>query len=210
MSSEVALLISRTLSFTVVGLCFFMKLPQVMALLFSKNTKGMNLGTNWMELGTYLIGFSYGYTHGYHISIYGDAGLLAFQSAIVIFLIIYYDKKWTLENAIHTLVSLSFIAAFYLRVLPHPFLSLLLSLTLPLSVVSKLAQISTIYKIKSKGNVSVLTWLLATYGCLARLFTVYVEVDDMQIMLNFLVSFVLNSLVVIMCLYYGSGIEKET
>lgn len=120
---------------------------------------------------------------------------------------IYYGNKWTLENAVYMLVSLFFIAAFYFRVLPHALLSLLLSLTLPLSATSKLAQMYTIYQIKSRGNVSVVTWSLASYGCLARLFTLYVEVGDMQILLNFFVSFILNSLVVIMCLYYGS--EKK-
>ena len=157
-----------------------------------------------METGAYLIGFSYGYTHGYHFSIYAESGLLAIQNAIIIFLVIYYDKRWTLENLTVTLVSLTFITTSYFQLVPHFLLSLLLSLTLPLSAISKLAQISTIYQIKSKGNVSVLTWSLATYGCLARLYTVYVEVGDMQILFNFLVSFILNTGVVIACLYYGS------
>lgn len=204
MGSGVALQISRVLSYSVVGICFFMKLPQVIAILTSRSTKGVNLKTNWMEIGSYLIGFSYGYTHDYHFSTYFEAALLAIQSAAIIFLVIYYDNKWTAENLVIALVYLVFIAASYLRIVPHFLLSLLLFLTLPLAVTSKLAQISTIYQMKSKGNVSVLTWSLASYGCLARLYTVYVEVGDLQILLNFFVSFILNSGVVIACLYYGN------
>lgn len=202
---DVSLQISRLLSFSVVGLSFFMKLPQVIDLLSSRSTEGLNLRTYWMEIGTYLIGFSYGYTHGYHLSTYAEAGLLAIQDAIIIFLIIYYDKRWSLENFAATLVSFVFIATSYYLLVPHFLLGLLISMTLPLSAASKLAQINTIYQIKSKGNVSVLTWSLAGYGCLARLYTVYVEVEDLQILLNFLVSFVLNSTVVIACLYYGKA-----
>lgn len=94
-------------------------------------------------------------------------------------------------------------------IVPYPLLSVLLFWTLPLSAASKLAQIATIYQLKSMGNVSVTTWSLATYGCLARIFTVYVEVGDLQILLNFFVSFVLNGVVVIMCLYYGSEVQKK-
>lgn len=210
MDSGVSLQISRVLSYSVVGICFFMKLPQVIAILTSRNTRGVNLKASWMEIGSYLIGFSYGYTHGYHLSTYVEAGLLAIQSAIIILLVIYYDNGWTLANLMIALGFLAFMAASYLQIVPHILLSLLLSLTLPLVVASKLAQISTIYQIKSKGNVSVLTWSLASYGCLARIYTVYVEVGDLQIMLNFSVSFILNSGVAILCLYYGNQSQKNS
>ena len=200
--------ISRLLSYTVVVLSVFMKLPQVKAILVSGSTKGINLRTYWMEIGTYLIGFSYGYVHGYHISIYAEVGLLAIQSASIIALVIYYDKIWTLENAVWTLSIAIFFGLSLLEIMPLALLSLFLSLTIPLSVVSKLAQMMTIHQLKSRGNVSILTWSLASYGCLARLFTVYVEVKDMQILLNFFVSFVLNTVVVIQCLYFDNKSNK--
>ncbi len=209
MDPVLSLRISRLLSYSVVAISFFMKLPQVLAILFSGNTRGLNLRTNWMEIGTYLIGFSYGYTHQYHISIYGEAGLLAIQSATIIFLVLYYEHKWTYENVLYIFASLAFMATCFLRLMPHSVLSLLLSMTLPLGAASKLAQISMIYQIKSKGNVSTLTWSLAAYGCFARLFTVYVEVGGLQLLLNFFVSFVLNTVVVIMCLYYGNGVQNK-
>lgn len=209
MDEEVILLFSRVLSYTVVGMSVFMKLPQVLALCTSGSTEGVNLKTYWLEIGAYLIGFSYGYTHGYHMSIYFESGLLAVQSAIVILLVVYYDSKWTMENAIYTLICLGFIVTTYFKLLPYTLLSILLSSTLPLAVASKVAQIMTVYQIKSRGNVSILTWSLATYGCFARLFTVYVELGDLQILFNFFVSLILNGVVVILCLYYGDGNQKK-
>lgn len=209
MDSEVSLLISRALSYSVVAICVFMKLPQVLAILKTGDTKGVNLKSIWMEIGAYLIGFSYGYTHGYHLSTYVESGLLAAQSATIVFLVVYYDSKWTIENAVYALVITSFTACSLSMLVPFSVLSILLSLALPLSAGSKLAQIATIYRIQSKGNVSVLTWSLAAYGCFARLFTVYIEVDDMLILFNFLVSAVLNSTVVALCLYYGDGKQRK-
>ena len=191
-----------------VAISVFMKLPQVMAILVSGGTKGINLRTYWMEIGTYLIGFSYGYVHGYHISIYAEVGLLAIQSGCIIALVIYYDKRWTLENAVWTLSIATFLGLSLLEIMPLSLLSLSLTLTIPLSVASKLAQIMTIHQLKSRGNVSILTWSLASYGCLARLFTVYVEVKDMQILLSFFLSFVLNTVVVIQCLYFDQKAIK--
>ena len=201
--------ISRALSYTVVGMSLFMKIPQVRTLLLSKDTKGVNLRTNWMEIGAYLIGFSYGYTHEYHVSIYFESVVLAIQSAIIIILITWKDNKWTMENMFYTVLTVMFMTATYLRLVPHSLLSILLSSTLPLAAAGKVAQIVTIYRLKSKGNVSVVTWSLATYGCAARLFTIYVEVRDMEILFNFFVSFILNSIVVMMCIYYGSNIKKR-
>lgn len=201
--------VSRLLSYTVVGISLFMKVPQIRALFTSRDTKGINLRSNWMDIGAYLIGFSYGYTHEYHVSIYFESVVLAVQSVIIILLVILKEKRWTLENGFYTLLFVMFAAATYLRLVPHSLLSVLLSLTLPLAASAKIAQIATIYHLKSKGNVSVLTWALMTYGCAARLFTIYVEVGDMEIFLNFFVAFILNVIVVVMCIYYGDNQKKD-
>ena len=201
----IALQISRVLSYTVLGMSFFMKMPQVKSLYASKSTEGMNFRSIWMEIGSYLIGSSYGYTHGYHLSIYFECVVLAIQSAVILFLVMYREKRWTLENGFYVLLSSVFLTATVMGVVPHSLLSILLSLTLPLAAASKLAQIRTIYHLKTKGNVSILTWGLMTYGCAARLFSIYVEVGDMEILFNYFVSFVLNGLVVIMCIYYDSN-----
>ena len=72
--------------------------------------------------------------------------------------------------------------------------------TLPLAAASKLAQVMELNRIKTQGDVSKLTWSLAAYGCAgkvyltdyhniclishfsitARLFTIIVEVKDVQ------------------------------
>ena len=57
-----------------------------------------------MDLAACLIGFSYGYAHGYHLTTYMEVGLIAIQVSTIIFLVILYDRKWTLENGLYTLL----------------------------------------------------------------------------------------------------------
>ncbi len=209
MDSEVSLLISRFLSYTVVGICIFMKLPQVLSIFLSGDTKGVNLMTYMLEVSSYLIGFFYGYAHNYHVTIYLESGFLAIQSGIIIILIVYYKRQWTAANGLYAIFTGSFIALSLLDLIPRSLFRILLMCALPISVVSKLMQIKTLYRIKARGTVSVLTWSLSAYGCFARVFTVYVEVADLQILFNFLSSGILNVVVVTMCFYYGNAAKDK-
>ncbi len=201
--------ISRLLSYTVVAVSLILKLPQVIALLRSKNTKGVDLRACWMSVGGCLIGFSYGYIHGYHITTYMEAGVVAVQTAVIVFLVIYYNEQWTVENGVYTIISLVFITVSYLKLVPHPLLRILLLSTLPLTIFSKWAQINAIYKIKSRGNVSLLTWCLDAYTCFARLFTVYMEVGDLQIFVTILIAFIMNCVVIFLCVFYSDRAQKK-
>ena len=115
-----------------------MRLPQIFAILQAGNSTGLSVKAYWMDLAACLIGFSYGYAHGYHLTTYMEAGLIAIQVSTIIFLVILYDRKWTLENGLYTLLCAVYIVISSLKLLPHPLLSALLSSTLPLAVLSKL------------------------------------------------------------------------
>ena len=77
-----------------------MKLPQVFAILQAGNSAGLNVKAYWMDLAACLIRFSYRYAHTTNM----EAGLIAIQVFIIIFLVILYDRKCTLENGLYTLV----------------------------------------------------------------------------------------------------------
>ncbi|XP_064383160.1 solute carrier family 66 member 3-like [Halichondria panicea] len=204
MDSDAALYISRALSYSVIALSFCMKFPQIIAIFSSKASKGLSARGYWMEIVGYLIGSSYGYFHGFHISTYGEAILLAMQSAVIIAGVVYYGRQWSLENAVYVVLLFLFCIGAVLKVIPANVLYILLLCALPLSAGSKLIQIMKIRSLQSQGDVSKLMWGLAAYGCAARLFTVLVEVKDAQVFLNFLVSLILNTIVVLQCIYYGN------
>ena len=206
--SELALVVSRTLSYSVMSLCVLMKLPQIRSLLSSKSAAGISLRSYWLEISTYFIGFFYGYVNDFHFSVYAESGFLILQDVAIIFLIVKYNRDWTFENLLYAILCVTFVVSSLAGVVPQSLFRLLLSSTLVTGSLSKLGQILSLYRLKSQGDVSVVTWSLVAYGCLARVFTVLVEVGDLQILANYAVSFVLNSTVVALCLYYGKGQKK--
>jgi len=199
---NIALAVSRILSYSVVSVCVVMKLPQIYSLLSSQSATGINLRSCWLEISTFFIGFFYGYVNHFHYTIYADAGFLIVQSSVVIFLVIKYTKKWTFENLIYAILCIVFAVSSFAGLIPLVVFRILLSSTLVMSSISNIGQILSLYRLKAQGDVSIVTWSLAAYGCLARIFTTLVEVGDLQILVNFIVSFVLCSTIVAQCLYY--------
>ena len=187
-----------------------MKLPQISTIFYSKSSKGVNLSTFWLEIGVYLIGVSYRYGHDFHYTTYLDTGLLVLQSSTIVFLVIYYGSKWTIANGLYAIFATSYAVLAVFKLIPYSVLGVSLFAAVPITIMSKVAQIRTIYQIKSRGKVSILMWSLAAYGCYARLFTFYVEVGDFKMLANYFVSAVLNTAVVAMCLYYGDGERLQT
>ena len=62
--------------------------------------------------------------------------------------------------------------------------------TLPLAAASKLTQVMELYKIKTQGDVSKLTWSLAAYGCagkrikfiIVQYFTSYIKITYVHVL----------------------------
>ncbi len=207
--SELALTVSRVLSYSVVAVCSVMKFPQIYTILSAKSATGISLRASWLEISSFLIGFFYGYTNNFNISTYGEAGLLALQAAPLIVLIMQYQRKWNLENIIYIIITAIFVYASLAGVVPQYVFRILLSATIVTGSLGTSVQISNIYQLKSRGDVSVITWGLATYGCLVRVFSSVVEVGDYLIILNYIVALFLCSTVLCMCFYYGKGGKKK-
>ncbi|CAI8045005.1 hypothetical protein GBAR_LOCUS24907 [Geodia barretti] len=75
--------------------------------------------------------------------------------------------------------------------------------TVPLLIASRGTQIYSLYRLKSVGDVSISMFVLSSYASAARLFTIAVEVKDLQIFFMFVLSLFLNLTVVVQCFYYG-------
>ena len=201
---ESLLFVSNILSYSVITMCLWVKLPQVASIVRAGNTKGLSLRGYWMDMACYVFGTSYAFYLGNPISTYAESILLAAQTAAIIGAITYYNKQWNAENLLSVVMTLVFLMGAISFVIPVFIIRQLHMLTLPLAVISKLSQIRAMYKIKSRGAVSTLTWAAVTYGCAARLFTTLVEVKDPVVFTSFLVSFVLNLVITLQCLYYGN------
>ncbi|KAG7226191.1 hypothetical protein INR49_014286 [Caranx melampygus] len=81
------------------------------------------------------------------------------------------------------------------------------------SAASKFAQLQCLWRSKDAGQVSALSWGMATYTCMARIYTTTVTTGDMQVMVRFVVMTLLNLWVLLTVLYYqrrsSSSSKKE-
>jgi len=80
---------------------------------------------------------------------------------------------------------------------------------IPIGASSKILQLQTIISNKSSGQVSRTGWIFACYNNLARIITNLIETKDMSMVINLLISFVLNVSIVIACTVYPNGSTDE-
>ena len=75
-----------------------------------------------------------------------------------------------------------------------------------LNIMSRVPQIISIFKNKSTGVLSFITFFLGAAGSYARLATVLIESDDMLYKLQFCISAALNTTILVQFgLYWGSA-----
>ncbi|CAI8045004.1 Mannose-P-dolichol utilization defect 1 protein, partial [Geodia barretti] len=156
-----------------------------------------------LSLDSCEIGVAHGYFYDIHVTTYGEAILLALQSYVIVYLSVKYSGDWSLENGAWFVANGAFIAAIVTKSIPAYIISLLLAATVPLLIASRGTQIYSLYRLKSVGDVSISMFVLSSYASAARLFTIAVEVKDLQIFFMFVLSLFLNLTVVVQCFYYG-------
>lgn len=155
-----------------------------------------------METLAYLITFVYAYRNQFPFSTYGENLFLTIQNVLITLLIIHYfphpqshltTKRAPSNTPVVFLASvITLVTVCVLLVVPLSTLQLLQMGTVPISLVSKLPQISQNYANKSTGQLSVFAVVSQIFGCAARLFTTLTEVDDVIILAGFALAFVLN------------------
>jgi len=75
---------------------------------------------------------------------------------------------------------------------------------IPIGASSKILQLQTIISNKSSGEVSRIGWIVASYNSLARIITNLIQTKDMRMVINLLISFILNISIVIACTVYAN------
>lgn len=184
----------------------------------AKHAWGLSLPAFGMETLAYLITFIYAYRNQFPFSTYGENLFLTTQNVLITLLIIYYfphpqshltTKRAPSNTPVVFLVSLlTLITIWVLLVLPLTTLQLLQMSTVPISLFSKLPQISENYSNKSTGQLSVFAVVSQIFGCAARLFTTLTEVDDLILLAGFALAFVLNLVLGIQIWqYWGNDVQ---
>jgi len=190
-------------------LCLVLKVPQLVALVQSRSSRGLSLQSLVLELWAYLTMLSYSWANDYPLSMYAEYPILAIQDIIIVVMVLRYnhslDAKWIL--------TLSAICLFHISIgihlIPISVSVILIQLGNPIGWYSKGLQLWTIVKNKDSGQVSALTWSLNACSCASRLTTLYLSIMDGIVVTTLIVSFFLNTGVAIAAHIYRPKIKTQ-
>ncbi|XP_028250688.1 solute carrier family 66 member 3 [Parambassis ranga] len=194
-------------NFSTLFVCMVLKFPQIFVLMRAKSATGVSLNSLLLELIGFIVFVTYQMYYDYPPPTYLEYPILIAQDVILLLLILHYTGSLR-HSLIYTLV---FVGGWRLLTVEKWIIDLAMSLCTFISAASKFAQLQCLWRSKDAGQVSALSWGMATYTCLARIYTTTVTSGDIQVLVRFIVMTLLNLWVLLTVLYYQkhSGRSKK-
>ncbi|XP_051945718.1 solute carrier family 66 member 3-like [Xyrauchen texanus] len=192
-------------NFSTLFVCMVLKFPQIFVLMRAKATNGVSLNSLLLELVGFIVFMSYQMYYDYPPLTYLEYPILIAQDVVVLLLILHYNR-----NMKHSLIYATvFVGGWQLLTVQKWVIDLAMSLCTLISAGSKLAQLQCLWRSKDSGQVSTLTWGLATYTCLTRIFTTMITTGDTQVLIRFVIMSILNMWVTATVIQYKPHAVKQ-
>ncbi|XP_020498745.1 solute carrier family 66 member 3 [Labrus bergylta] len=185
-------------NFSTLFVCMVLKFPQIFVLMRAKSTTGVSLNSLLLELTGFIVFVTYQMYYDYPPPTYLEYPILIAQDVILLLLILHYNGSLR-QSLVYTLV---FVGGWRLLTVDKWIIDLAMSLCTFISAASKLTQLQCLWRSKDAGQVSALSWALATYTCAVRIYTTTVTTGDMQVLVRFIAMTLLNLWVLLTVLYY--------
>ncbi|CAK9798127.1 Solute carrier family 66 member 3 [Anthophora quadrimaculata] len=197
------------LSLVTIGMCFILKIPQILNLLTAKSADQISVVGLLLELTSYTVMTSYNFTNGYSLLSYLEYPIILLQEYVLIFLVLKYLNK---INTFSILVSVFYFIlsiSFAMQLIPKAVLMILAPLCTPISLSSKLVQLVAIFQAKNADTVSPITWFISAFTNLTRVFTIWMDSADMLLLGNFGMSVILSTSIMLSAIYYRWNRVKQ-
>jgi mannose-P-dolichol utilization defect protein 1 len=201
-------ILSKGLGLGIIAGSMLVKVPQITKILMNKSAEGINLFGVCMDLFAITIHMSYSFVSGFPFSAWGDSTFLAFQTAMIGSLVLFYEystAKASVFCALYTTLLYSLMGG----LTPKEFLWSAQAFNLPILLIGKLSQAVTNYKNGSTGQLSAATCFMLFFGSIARIFTSVQETGDSMMILTYSVSTFANFVIVLQLLYYWNVVPQK-
>ncbi|KAL2099188.1 hypothetical protein ACEWY4_005668 [Coilia grayii] len=192
-------------NFSTLVLCMVLKFPQIFVLMRAKSTTGVSLNSLLLELTGFIVFVRYQMYYDYPPPTYLEYPILIAQDVMLLLLVLHYNGN--LKKGL--LFALVFVGGWHVLAINKWIIDLAMSLCTFISAGSKFAQLQCLWASKDSGQVSALTWAMATYTCMARIFTTLVTTGDTQVLIRFIVMTLLNTWVTSTVMYYRPKSAKK-
>ncbi|XP_076129036.1 solute carrier family 66 member 3-like [Alosa pseudoharengus] len=187
-----------TINISATLICMVLKVPQIFLLLNTKCTKGVSLRALLLEITGYIVFATYQKHHGYPIATFLEYPIMVAQDSVLLLMMLHYDGNlW--QSLIY---SLAYVVGWQLLSLQGWIIDLALSFCTFISGSSKFSQLQCLWASGDAGQVSALTWAMATYTCIGSIFTTISTTGDLKVLLRFFVLTTLNGWVFVTIVYY--------
>ncbi|GAA5828787.1 hypothetical protein JCM3766R1_003820 [Sporobolomyces carnicolor] len=203
-SACVKLAVSKLLGVGIIAGGAVVKVPQILTVLSAKSARGLSLSSYVLDTAATAITVAYNVRNGFPLSTYGEMVFLLAQNAILIALIISYTPGPTVTRLV-PLASTFALFAYSLSnpsLVPPTLLSTLQTITIPLSLSSKVPQIVSNWRLGSTGQLSAFLVFNSLAGCLARVFTSMTETNDPVLIIGFVGAALLNAVLALQFFAY--------
>lgn len=181
------------------------KLPQILKILANGTARGVSGTSYLLESLAYSVTLAYNYRHGNPFSTYGETVFVLGQNVIILALMGLLDRKLLDYGVLLAVLGGVNYVLYDGSYTPDSQLTLYQTLTIPVSILSKLPQIWANFQAQSTGQLSVFTVVLFFAGSLARVFTTWREVNDQVILLGYVLATVLNGILVLQMVQYWNN-----
>ncbi|XP_072748906.1 solute carrier family 66 member 3 [Anoplolepis gracilipes] len=197
------------LSLITIGMCFVLKVPQILKLISVKSADGISTLGLFLELTSYTVMTSYNYANGYSLLSYLEYPIILLQEYILIFLVMKYLNMINIWSLICAIVYFALSGCLLLEIVPKIILSFLTPMCTPISASSKVVQLLAILRARNAESVSPLTWFISAFTNLTRVFTIWMDSADLLLLGNFIISVLLSSSIMFSALYYRNYPLKQ-
>uniref|UniRef100_A0A3Q3N0P9 Solute carrier family 66 member 3 n=1 Tax=Labrus bergylta TaxID=56723 RepID=A0A3Q3N0P9_9LABR len=180
-------------NFSTLFVCMVLKFPQIFVLMRAKSTTGVSLNSLLLELTGFIVFVTYQMYYDYPPPTYLEYPILIAQDVILLLLILHYNGSLR-QSLVYTLV---FVGGWRLLTVDKWIIDLAMSLCTFISAASKLTQLQCLWRSKDAGQVSALSWALATYTCAGKC-----TLSSVSVLVRFIAMTLLNLWVLLTVLYY--------
>jgi len=196
------LAISKALGLAIVVGSSLVKLPQVLKIAASGSGEGISFTGVLLELVAVTFSGAYSYASGFPFSTYGESVFLALQQSLVGVLVVLFSSGGLSAGLFGAIYAGAAYAMLQPTLFPVSVLWYAQATNIPMILLGKLIQIMTNFRNGHTGQLSAITSFLLALGAIARIFTSIQETGDNLVIMTFVLSSLLNSIIALQVILY--------
>jgi len=202
--------VSKTLGLGIVVGSSLVKLPQVFKIAGSGSADGISFTSVLLELIAISFSGAYSFSNNFPFSSYGESVFLAIQTGIIALLVLSYTRGKFQALVFGALYAGAVYVLTNPVITPAQVLWYGQASNIPMIILGKMIQIITNFRNGHTGQLSAITSFLLSLGAIARIFTSIQETGDNIVILTYVCSSVVNTIIALQVLLYWNKTSNLT